>query len=90
MFSGKLRKGERHGDERNRIWGRKLNARQYGNGWQIEIRSLAGEQMQTMTFRELSDAIDEAKKIVDALDFKLRHYRKLKSVGAGQNTRRGR
>jgi hypothetical protein len=46
--------------------GRKLNARQYGNGWQIEIRSLAGEQTQTMTFLELSDAIDEAKKIVDA------------------------
>jgi len=47
--------------------GRKLVARQYANGWQIEIRSIQGGQIkQTMIFGELSDAIDEAKKIVDS------------------------
>jgi hypothetical protein len=47
--------------------GRKLVAREYANGWQIEIHPLRGGQVShTMTFRELSDAIDEAKKIVDA------------------------
>ena len=46
--------------------GRKLVARQYANGWQIEIRPLqAGPIKHTVIFKELSDAIDEAKKIVD-------------------------
>jgi hypothetical protein len=46
--------------------GRKLIARQYAKGWQIEIRPRkAGPIKHTMIFRELSDAIDEAKKIVD-------------------------
>jgi hypothetical protein len=46
--------------------GRKLIARQYANGWQIEIRPLqAGPIKHTVIFKELSDAIDEAKKIVD-------------------------
>jgi len=54
------------GPKKTEYKGRELIARQYGNGWQIEIRSLAGGQVQTMTYRELSDAIDEAKKIVDA------------------------
>ena len=47
--------------------GRKLIARQYANGWQIEIRPLqTGPIKHTMIFRELSEAIDAAKKIVDA------------------------
>jgi hypothetical protein len=47
--------------------GRKLIARQYANGWQIEIVPLQhGQLTQTTTFSELEDAIDEAKKIVDA------------------------
>ena len=47
--------------------GCKLVARQYANGWQIEIRPMRGGQIkQTMTCRELSDAIDEAKKIVNS------------------------
>ena len=46
--------------------GRKLIARQYANGWQIEIVPLRhGQVTQTKTFRELAHAIDEAKKIVD-------------------------
>jgi hypothetical protein len=48
--------------------GRKLIARQYANGWQIEIvplRHRAGHT-QTRIFRELADAINKAKKIVDA------------------------
>jgi hypothetical protein len=46
--------------------GRKLIARQYANGWLIEIRPLqAGPIKHTVIFKELSDAIDEAKKIVD-------------------------
>ena len=46
--------------------GRKLIARQYANGWQIEIVPLQhGQVTQTMTFRELADAINQAKKIVD-------------------------
>jgi hypothetical protein len=48
-------------------WGRKLIARQYANGWQIEIVPLQhGQVTQTRTFRELADAINKAKKIVDA------------------------
>jgi hypothetical protein len=44
-----------------------LIARQYANGWQIEIVPLErGQITQTMTFRELADAINQAKKIVDA------------------------
>jgi hypothetical protein len=44
-----------------------LIARQYANGWQIEIVPLQpGQVTQTTTFRELADAINEAKKIVDA------------------------
>jgi hypothetical protein len=47
--------------------GRKLIARQYANGWLIEIVPLQhGQVTQTMTFRQLADAINEAKKIVDA------------------------
>ena len=47
--------------------GRKLIARQYANGWQIEIRPLqAGPIKYTGIFPELSEAIDAAKKIVDA------------------------
>jgi hypothetical protein len=47
--------------------GGKLIARQYANGWQIEIRPLqAGPVKHTRIFGELSDAIDEAKKIVDS------------------------
>ena len=47
--------------------GRKLIARQYANGWQIEIRPLqAGPIKHTVIFRELSEAVDAAKKIVDA------------------------
>jgi hypothetical protein len=47
--------------------GRKLIARQYANGWQIEIIPLQhGQVAQTRTFRELADAINKAKKIVDA------------------------
>lgn len=46
--------------------GRTLIARQYAKGWQIEIRPRkAGPIKHTTIFRELSDAIDEAKKIVD-------------------------
>ena len=46
--------------------GRKFIARQYANGWQIEIVPLQhGQVTQTMTFRELADAINQAKKIVD-------------------------
>jgi hypothetical protein len=49
-----------------RYRGRKLIARQYANGWQIEIVPLRhGKVAQTRSFRELSDAISEAKKIVD-------------------------
>jgi hypothetical protein len=44
--------------------GRKLIARQYANGWQIELQH--GQVAQTRTFRELADAINKAKKIVDA------------------------
>jgi hypothetical protein len=47
--------------------GRKFIARQYANGWQIEIVPLQhGQRDQTKTFSELADAIDEAKKLVDA------------------------
>jgi hypothetical protein len=48
--------------------GRKLIARQYANGWQIEIVLLqhGAGHAQTSTFRELTDAINRAKKIVDA------------------------
>ena len=47
--------------------GRKLIARQYANGWQIEIVPLQpGQVTQTTTFQELADAVNEAKKIVDA------------------------
>ena len=47
--------------------GRKLIARQYANGWQIEIRPLqAGPIKHTVIFNELSEAIDAAKKTVDA------------------------
>jgi hypothetical protein len=48
--------------------GRKLIARQYANGWQIEIVLLqhGAGHTQTSTFRELADAINKAKKIVDA------------------------
>jgi hypothetical protein len=47
--------------------GRKLIARQYANGWQIEIRPLqAGPIKHTSIFHELSEAIDAAKTIVDA------------------------
>jgi hypothetical protein len=47
--------------------GRKMTARQYANGWQIEIVTLRRERViQTMTFRELAEAIDDAKKIVNA------------------------
>ena len=48
--------------------GRKLIARQYANGWQIEIRPLQTGPIKntTVIFRELSEAIDAAKKIVDA------------------------
>jgi hypothetical protein len=48
--------------------GRKLIARQYANGWQIEIVPLqhGAGHAQTRTFRELADAINRAKKIVDA------------------------
>ena len=46
--------------------GRKLIARQYANGWQIEIRPpQAGPIKHTVIFKELSDAINEAKKMVD-------------------------
>jgi hypothetical protein len=48
--------------------GRKLIARQYANGWQIEIRPLqAGPIKQTAIFRELDEAINAAKKIVTNL-----------------------
>ena len=48
--------------------GRKLIARQYANGWQIEIRPLqAGPIKHTVIFRELPEAIDAAKKIVTNL-----------------------
>ena len=41
-------------------------ARQYANGWQIEIVPLQlGRVIQTMTFRALAEAIDEAKRIVN-------------------------
>jgi hypothetical protein len=48
--------------------GRKLIAREYGNGWQVEIRPISPSERfrQTMTFKELSDALDEAKKIINA------------------------
>jgi len=47
--------------------GRKFIARQYADGWQVEIVPLQhGYRNQTKTFSELVDAIDEAKKIVDA------------------------
>lgn len=48
--------------------GRKLIAREYGNGWQIEIRPIEGGATvsQTMTFKKLSDALDEAKKIINS------------------------
>ena len=47
--------------------GRKFIARQYADGWQIEIVPLQhGHRNQTKTFSELVDAIDEAKKIVNA------------------------
>ena len=46
---------------------RKLITRQYANGWEVEVRSLHGGPIkQTMIFRELSDAIEEAKKMVDS------------------------
>jgi len=46
--------------------GHKLIAREYGNGWQVEIRPIIhGSVKQTMTFKELSDAVDEAKKIIN-------------------------
>jgi hypothetical protein len=50
-----------------RYRGRKLIARQYANGWQIEIVPLqhGAGHTQTRTFRELVDAINKAKKIVD-------------------------
>jgi len=49
-----------------RYRGRELIARQYANGWQIEIVPLErGQITQTTTFRELADAINQAKKIVD-------------------------
>ena len=47
--------------------GRKFIARQYADGWQIEIVPLQhGRREQTKTFSELADAIDEAKKLLDA------------------------
>ena len=47
--------------------GHKLIARQYANGWQMEIVPLRpGQVTQTMTFRKMADAIDQAKKIVNA------------------------
>jgi hypothetical protein len=47
--------------------GRKLVTRQYANGWQLEVRPLQGELIKQATiFRELSDAIEEAKKVVDS------------------------
>ena len=46
---------------------RKFVARRYANWWQIEIVPLQrGHRDQTKTFSELADAINEAKKIVDA------------------------
>jgi hypothetical protein len=45
----------------------KLIVRRYANGSQIEIVPLQhGQVTQTRTLRELADAINEAKKIVDA------------------------
>jgi hypothetical protein len=47
--------------------GRKLTLLQYANGWQVEILPLQhGRVIQTLTFRELAAAIDDAKKIVNA------------------------
>jgi hypothetical protein len=45
----------------------KLIARQYANGWQLEIRSKGGQANRTMMFQELEDALVEAKKIVDRM-----------------------
>ena len=47
--------------------GRKLTLRQYANGWRVEIVTLQhGRLIQTLTFRELAEAIDYAKRIVNA------------------------
>jgi hypothetical protein len=48
--------------------GRKLVTREYANGWQVEVRPQQGGPIKqtTMIFRELSDAIEEAKKMVDS------------------------
>ena len=47
--------------------GRRLTVRQYANGWQVEIVPLQhGRVIQTLTFRELAEAIDDAKRIVNA------------------------
>ena len=47
--------------------GRKLTLRQYANGWRVKIVTLQhGRLIQTLTFRELAEAIDHAKRIVNA------------------------
>ena len=47
--------------------GRRSTVRQYANGWQVEIVPLQhGRVIQTLTFRELAEAIDDAKRIVNA------------------------
>jgi hypothetical protein len=44
-----------------------LTLRQYANGWRVEIVTLQhGRLIQTLTFRELAEAIDHAKRIVNA------------------------
>jgi len=47
--------------------GRKLTLRQFANGWRVEIVTPQhGRLIQTLTFRELAEAIDHAKRIVNA------------------------
>jgi hypothetical protein len=47
--------------------GRKLTVRQYANGWQVEIVKLQhGRVIQPLTFCELAEAINDAKRIVNA------------------------
>jgi len=45
----------------------KLIAREWDNGWQIQILPAAnsGQATETMTYAELGDALDEAKRIVN-------------------------
>jgi hypothetical protein len=45
----------------------RLIARQYANGWQMEIRSKGGQANRTVMFQELDDALVEAKKIIDRM-----------------------